>query len=589
MIQIAGPDGGIVQFPDGTDDETIKRVMRKSYGGAPAKAAEKPPSDEDLKSKVDYAARINAPDLFYDKLASRYGMTKQELFNRTGNPSTAGAKGNLERPLVAPGGFGAAATDIGRSALSGIGQGALAVAGLPGDIKSGVDWLMNKALPMSPEQQAQYAGSNALVPPSTAELRAGTERAIGPFYQPKSTAGQYAKSIGEFAPAAVTGPGGAVRKAAMAVAPGVATEAAQTATAGTPYEVPATIAAGILGGGLAAARPAATAARTLAKTIPDVEQGFESVVKQRRALYDQLQSSGLKYDSNAWDRFVVDTTAEIGQRYYRSRAPGAHAILDEMAQKMPTWNNIEQARQNAGDLVREAHLNPVDAGAANTIRRKIDNFMTSTASIMKPPGMSTAQAQTLMREARGMSLREHQAKDLMALRDAGSNYISGDMSGLMNQFSAFGRRIARGKEPGYSPEARRAIQQVYRPSSQLLEAVGRTGANIGQGMGRANLVPGGAATIAGYLGSHFGPVGTAAGVLGQQGVAMLAKRASIARTKAAAENAIRTVLAGPQGQSAVVKQRVQDLVRLLASQGINLDITANRPPRSLEFTVGPRQ
>jgi hypothetical protein len=572
MIQIAGPDGGIVQFPDGTDDETIKRVMRKSYGTP----VEKPPSDEDLKSKVEYAARINAPDLFYDKLASRYGMTRQELFNRTGNPSTAGAKGNQALPLVAPGGVGEAATDIGRSALTGIGQGALAVAGLPGDVKSLIDWGMNKVLPMTPEQQAQYAGANTLVPPSTAELRAGTEAAIGPFYQPKSTAGQYARSIGEFAP------GGALRKAAMAVAPGVATEAAQAATAGTPYETAATIGAGILGGGLAAGRPAATAARTLAKTIPDVEQGFQDVVKQRRALYDQLQNSGLKYDSNAWGQFVKDTTDEISSRYYRSRAPGAHAILDEMANKTPTWNNIEQARQNAGDLVREAHLNPVDAGAANTIRRKIDNFMTSTASIMKPPGMTTTQAQTLMREARGMSLREHQAKDLIALRDAGTNYISGDMSGLMNQFSAFGRRIARGKETGYSPEARRAIQQVYRPSSQLLEAVGRTGANIGQGMGRANLVPGSAATIAGYLGSHFGPVGTVAGVAAQQGVAMLAKKASIARTKLAAENAIRTVLAGPQGQSAVVKQRVQDFIRLMASQGISLDITLNRPPRALE-------
>lgn len=37
-IEVRAPDGSIVQFPDGTDDATIKSVMRKNYGGPATQA-----------------------------------------------------------------------------------------------------------------------------------------------------------------------------------------------------------------------------------------------------------------------------------------------------------------------------------------------------------------------------------------------------------------------------------------------------------------------------------------------------------------------------------------------------------------------
>jgi len=165
----------------------------------------------------------------------------------------------------------------------------------------------------------------------------------------------------------------------------------------------------------------------------------------------------------------------------------------------------------------------------------------------------------------------------MAMTTAGENYISGDMSGLMNQFSAFGRQIAKGRKSGYTPEEISRIRDVYRPSSQALEVLGRGALNIGQGMGRANLVPGLAGSGAYYFGNLLGgPLGGGAAVLGQQALGYVAKKAAIARTRTAAENAIRTVLAGKGAQSAIVQKRIDDLTRLLAAQGINLNISANR-------------
>ncbi|WP_156465041.1 hypothetical protein [Mesorhizobium sp. Root552] len=46
-IQIQAPDGSLVEFPDGTDDETTKGVMRKNFGG-PAPQPKKPGLFDDL-------------------------------------------------------------------------------------------------------------------------------------------------------------------------------------------------------------------------------------------------------------------------------------------------------------------------------------------------------------------------------------------------------------------------------------------------------------------------------------------------------------------------------------------------------------
>jgi hypothetical protein len=44
MIQIQAPNGDIVNFPDGTPDETMTRAMRAEYGGPSTPASPSAPS-----------------------------------------------------------------------------------------------------------------------------------------------------------------------------------------------------------------------------------------------------------------------------------------------------------------------------------------------------------------------------------------------------------------------------------------------------------------------------------------------------------------------------------------------------------------
>lgn len=76
---------------------------------------------------------------------------------------------------------------------------------------------------------------------------------IGGGYVPKTTAGQYAHTIGEFAPALIGGEAGTIPKLAKSfagrvVAPALASETAGQVTSGTPYEGAARLAGGLVGG-----------------------------------------------------------------------------------------------------------------------------------------------------------------------------------------------------------------------------------------------------------------------------------------------------------------------------------------------------
>jgi len=55
-------------------------------------------------------------------------------------------------------------------------------------------------------------------------------------YQPRTTAGEYAGTVGEFLPAAIGGPAGLARRAGVATAAGLGSEAAGQATEGTVLE-----------------------------------------------------------------------------------------------------------------------------------------------------------------------------------------------------------------------------------------------------------------------------------------------------------------------------------------------------------------
>jgi hypothetical protein len=204
-MTVKGPNGVVIDFPDGTDPQTIDRVMRRAVGqrsgGATPQAA---PSDP-----------AQPPDP-YDVLKS-----------------------------------------IGSGAVRGV----AAVGGLAGDWAKVGGTALGRAgrrlgLPDPPRLNPTLERGLHKLLPTSAELTGAVERNItGPLHEPQTTPGKYAGTIAAGAPALVGGPAALGRRALSVLGGGALSEAGGQATEGTPLE-PYARAAGATFGGWAA--PAAT-------------------------------------------------------------------------------------------------------------------------------------------------------------------------------------------------------------------------------------------------------------------------------------------------------------------------------------------
>lgn len=206
--------------------------------------------------------------------------------------------------------------DVARSFGTGVVRGTGALAGMQGDIynmaQQGIEGLGRRlgldertargvgqvfATGVSPVAGGGVAGARmvarpeqreSIQAPGAVEATSAIDSVIpGEPWQPQTTAGEYARTIGEFTPGALL-PAGAPRAATMlgrvapvtrtarAVVPAVASESAGQLTEGTSFEVPARIAGALIGGvgtELSVGAAAARSARTPTAIVPDSEFG----------------------------------------------------------------------------------------------------------------------------------------------------------------------------------------------------------------------------------------------------------------------------------------------------------------------------
>jgi len=180
------------------------------------------------------------------------------------------------------------ATDIAKSAGVGLGRGSIGLAGLVGDItdlgakglRAAESYISDK-IGIEPYKPPVEPGKSVLDKiPTSESITKAVEGVTGEFYKPQTTAGQYAQTIGEFAPGVIGGPGSlGARMLRNVVAPAVTSEAAGQATEGTSFEPWARA-----GGALAA--PAALAGARRAVTPLPAEPS-------RQRLVDILQGEGV--------------------------------------------------------------------------------------------------------------------------------------------------------------------------------------------------------------------------------------------------------------------------------------------------------
>lgn len=165
--------------------------------------------------------------------------------------------------------------DVAKSGLSGLAQGGINTFGAGGDVRSlvgrGID-AAGGALGFAPDKVQQFkdmaktvagatlAGRSLLAAPTSSDLRKGVESVTGELYKPQTTAGEYARTVGEFAPGVLGGPGSiGARALTNVVAPAVLSETAGQLTQGTSAEPWARLAGAVAAPvGLSGARRALT-------------------------------------------------------------------------------------------------------------------------------------------------------------------------------------------------------------------------------------------------------------------------------------------------------------------------------------------
>lgn len=184
--------------------------------------------------------------------------------------------------------------DAGRSLVTGVQQGVTGLATLPrtiNDFSAETAERFNVFGDNAPLRHTLFGtpsrpGRPSVSWPTTEEVDRVVQSVTGPYHEPQTTAGEFARTIGQFGTAAVF-PGSAATRAARVAVPGAASEGAGQATRGTPLEVPARIAAG-LGAGVAveagAAANAARAARQASRPqSAALEQEFGPLTRGERS------------------------------------------------------------------------------------------------------------------------------------------------------------------------------------------------------------------------------------------------------------------------------------------------------------------
>jgi hypothetical protein len=180
-------------------------------------------------------------------------------------PATGGGAGVSFDDLIPDQRSGPDYTDMAKSAGTGLAKGTLSLptslSDLSGALDYGISWLGAKGaekfglLPkgktaddlINAAQKMNLPEARFSSPTSPQVLNAVQEDVTGPFYQPKTTAGQYAETAGSFVPGAVALGGARLPALASGIFGGLGSEAAGRA-APSGWEGPARVAGGLLAG-----------------------------------------------------------------------------------------------------------------------------------------------------------------------------------------------------------------------------------------------------------------------------------------------------------------------------------------------------
>lgn len=314
-------------------------------------------------------------------------------------PATPGVK----RVYIGPEpGLAETGADALKSAGIGLVEGAIGLAGLPGDARkmaSSATSFIGNALGADPSTiDGIKSAASAVAPgifsgPTSADIQSGIEGVTGKFYEPQTTVGEFARTAGQFAPGIIGGPGGAGAKLLSRVAaPALASEGAGQLTKGTGLEPFARFGGAVLGGAGAAklANPAALTAPTATE-----------IKGASRMAYKHPEVKALEIDPKSMAKAADDITAHLNSEGFRPiGAPGTYNILQELKSPVGATARIEDITSVKSALSKIASTPGAEGAAAKTAISRIDKYL---ANLAQPDLLAgdAARATKILKQAGG--------------------------------------------------------------------------------------------------------------------------------------------------------------------------------------------
>lgn len=349
-------------------------------------------------------------------------------------------------------------TDVAKSAGSGVVRGAAMIAGTGGDISkaagAGLNVMEAAGVPVQESRKSMldtmpgWLRKYHETPTTTIgskEIMGAIDRGVNApitSYEPQTTEGKYARTVGEFVPAALMGGGGLVRGA---LAPGVASEAfGQLARALMPKaEGPAKVGGAVVGSlipsllrrgitPLPTSPERSAAANTLrAEGVTDITAGQATGRKGLQYL-EAERGAGQALGESASEQFTAAALRRVGETANRATPE----VVDR------AFNRIggEFDRLAAGNVAR------VDQQLANDVRASVDDYFNLVSAPNRTPAVANYVQEMIN------SARQH----------------GGNLPGEVYQ-SLRSRMERTARSMGNNPEARTAVRELREALDDAME------------------------------------------------------------------------------------------------------------------------
>jgi hypothetical protein len=456
-----------------------------------------------------------------------------------------------------------------KSIGSGLINGGIGMAGLPGDTNAAIHSALPQAPAPNPAPPGMYGSLVSALErlrsgaelPTSGDIRGAIESKTGSLdYQPQTALEHGLKTTAEFAPAALS-PGSALRKAGQVAIPALASEGAGKLTEGTAAEPYARTAAAVTGSILA---HKATTPNPKVST-PNSAQ----VVEAGSAGYKDPAIDAVKFKATAIPDLADDIVSTLNRDKRNAKlVPAVHTIVEDMKNpvngQVHTIEDLETTRR----LLQEKAQNFTDKteqGAATLAIKKIDNYLKGNpqSDVLIGDIKAANDALSTARQNTAIGKTAQRIEDKIRAGEVGAGSTHSGKN-VENQLRQKLRPILTNKKQAQNltDENLADVEQMVMgsPAGNTLRTIGNM---FGGGGGIATPV---AAGIGHALGGPAGAV--AAPVLG-----LGMRMAGNARARSHAQNIVNGILArSPEAQQwAAMQQRIS---------------AANPAPRALPAGIG---